>query len=80
MSTQGMRVVNSRDGGNGGGRRRLRQLSALFVACTFSGVVRSLVYLTPKVGGGCWHGGRLVVSGSRSGTTVLVVVTLLLVQ
>ncbi len=79
MSTREMRVVNSRGGRGGGGRRRLRQLLALFVVCMCFGVVRSLVYLTPKVGGGCLNGGRLVVSGSRSGTTVLVV-TLLLVQ
>ncbi len=74
-----MRAVNSRCGGDGGCRRRLRRLLALFVACIWSGIVRSLAYLTPKVGGGCWHGGRLVVSGSRSGTAVLVV-TLFLVQ
>ncbi len=70
-----MRIASSRGGCNGGGRRRLRQLSALFVVCTFSGVVRSLIFLTPKLGGGCWHGGRLVVSASRSGTNMLVVVT-----
>ncbi len=77
MSTREMRVVNSR--GGGGSRRRLRQLLALFVVCICSGVVRSLVYLIPKVGSGCLNGGRLAVSGSRSGTTALVM-TLLLVQ